>query len=134
MYLWYFFPLYNLFSFIISIFLYHKLHFVNNSETITWNRLVSGLVLVQLIQYFWCVHHHTKNCTHNFFYIFLCLFHLSILRSHNIDCYINFWNNNVEQSGKWLFPVRLKIGFQSVHHHKKVVLIIFCFHLQCHLF
>ena len=66
--------------------------------------LVSELFLIQLIQCFWCVHHHTKNLTHNIMFVLfnLYLFSPSIRWSDKLHCLIYFCNNHGKQSDKWI--------------------------------
>ena len=85
---------YHLLSFWISIFRSHKLYCLKNYRRITWNVLAGGLYVIQLIQFFWCVHNHTKTFTDNIFchcfiYIFILLF-ISvsnlIVQRHKLHC------------------------------------------------
>ena len=54
----------------------NTLYCSNDSETITQKSVVGGLFFIKLIQYFCCVHHHTKTFTRA---IFLTLFHFYLL-------------------------------------------------------
>ena len=56
-------PLYHYFNFIILIILSHKIHCMQDLETITGNILAQELSLIQLIKYLQCVHCNKKHCT-----------------------------------------------------------------------
>ena len=126
-----YFPFYHLFSFRSSIVWIHTLHCLNDYERITVNTVVSELYLIRLIQYFWCMNNHIKIRTQNILFplFHLYLFHLLILRSHNLHCLINFGINQSKHSGKWIhFNYTETLYFKQYIIIFKVLFIIFCFH------
>ena len=96
------FPLYDLFSFWISIVWSHKLYFLKNSKIITVKKVISGLYLIKPIQCFWCLHNNTKNCTDNIllelfylyfnFFIHFC-FKFQLFKNKNFIVW-NFWERS----------------------------------------
>ena len=62
------------------------------------------------------------------------LFCLSIFRIHKIHCSVNFSNNNVEQSAKWIFFIKWKYFSDKYIIITNVVLIIFFPLYHLHLF
>ena len=99
-----FLPMYHLYYFWILIIWNYKLHCSKVFINISKNMVVNQWYLIQLEQYLWSENHHNKNSTHNILFPLFhsYLFHILIVRSHELHCLIEFCNNKRIPIGDWI--------------------------------